>query len=121
MSMKPLLAAFVMFASVASAADVSGVWSGAFRVTDGEHDVPQLFTFKQAGSRISGTGGPDSSEQYPVLHGQLANSHLKFEVKSTLRDFVYDLKETNNELRGTVLITGGDAPVTAEVWLRPVH
>src|ERR1017187_8503491 len=121
MRMKALLAMFVVFALVASAADVAGVWNGAFRVHDGEHDVPQLFTLKQAGSRISGTGGPDSSEQYPVLHGQLANSHLKFEIKSTLRDFVYDLKETNNELRGTVVITGGDAPVTGEVWLKAVH
>jgi hypothetical protein len=121
MQMKAVLATFVVFASVASAADVSGVWNGAFRVPDGEHDVPQLFTLKQAGNRITGTGGPNSSEQYPVLDGQLANGHLKFEVKSTTREFVYDLKETNNELRGNVVITGGGGSVTAEVWLNAVH
>lgn len=121
MRIKAALATLIVFTSVASATDVSGVWNGAFRVPDGEHDVPQLFTFKQARGEITGTGGPDSSEQYPVLHGQLANGHLRFEVKSSLRDFIYDLKQTSNELRGTVVIKGGRAPVTAEVWLRPVH
>ncbi len=121
MRIKALLGTFVVLTSFASAADISGVWSGAFRASNSEHDVPQLFTLKQADGRITGTGGPDSSEQYPLLHGQFANGHLRFEVMSTLRDFVYDLTETKNELRGTVVITQGGAPVTAQVWLRPVH
>ncbi|UWZ84804.1 hypothetical protein [Occallatibacter riparius] len=116
-----VLATFALFTTVASAATVSGVWNGAFRVPDGEHNVPQLFTFKQTGAEITGTGGPDSSEQYPVIQGQLASGHLRFEVKSKLRDFVYDLKEMNGELRGTVVIRGAGTPVTAEVWLKPVH
>lgn len=115
--MRKLAAAFLLFASVAWAADLSGLWTGAFRVNGGDSDVPQLFTLKQQGATITGTGGPDASEQYAITHGTVAGDAVKFQVSTGKRDFVYDLKASGKKLRGNVLIKSSQDTRTAQVWL----
>lgn len=56
-----LLAALLMFASLVATANLSGIWTGAFR--GGDSETPQLFTLKQQGAKVTGSGGPDSTEQ----------------------------------------------------------
>ena len=122
MSKALLLTACFLFATpVVHAADLSGVWSGAFRVPDSEHDVPQLFTLKQNGNKLTGSGGPDSSEQYALLHGEVNGHRVEWEVKTSNRDFTYRLQEKDGELHGTLVIKGPEDTRTAEVWLNRPH
>jgi hypothetical protein len=111
------LAALLLLASAAWAADLSGQWTGAFHANGGDGDVPQLFTLKQQGTTITGSGGPDASEQYALTNGTVAGDQVKFEVKTGKRDFVYELKANGKKLRGSIVIKSADDTRTADVWL----
>jgi hypothetical protein len=115
------LAILLIFATAAAAANISGVWSGAFRAVGGDSDVPQLFILKQEGAKLTGTGGPDSSEQYPIINGSVTGDTVKFEVNSGLRRFFYELKTRDQELRGTLSIKSANDTVAAKVRLGRVH
>jgi hypothetical protein len=111
------LAAFLLLATAAWAADLSGQWTGAFRANGGDGDVPQLLTLKQQGSAITGSGGPDASEQYPISNGTVSSDQVKFEIKTGKRDFAYDLKADGKKLRGSIMIKSANDTRTADVWL----
>lgn len=85
--------ALVMFLAVSGAAmDVTGRWSGTFKVEGGDHSIPQLFILKQDGPRLSGTGGPDAQEQYPIENGKVDGDRVTFELTTGEWKFAYDLK-----------------------------
>ncbi len=113
------LAALVLLASVAATANRSGVWTGAFRGDDS--DIPQLFTLNQQGTKLTGTGGPDATEQYPVLNGSVAGDVVKFEVESGQRKFLYTLKGTDRKLRGSLTIKSANDTRTTTVWIERSH
>jgi hypothetical protein len=88
-----LLSSLLVLAFLAATVNLSGVWTGAFR--GGDSDIPQLFTLKQQGTKVTGTGGPDSTEQYQVLNGSVTGDVVKFEVDNGQRKFLYRLKGTD--------------------------
>lgn len=110
------LVAVLMLASMVMPGNLSGVWTGAFR--GGDSDIPQLFILKQQGTKLTGTGGADSTEQYPVLNGAIAGDVVKFEVDNGQRSFFYSLKAKDNELRGSLTIKSSNNTRTTTVWLR---
>jgi len=118
--MKKLMALLLLIAMPA-AANVSGIWNGAFRAVGSDSDTPQLFTLKQIDDKLAGSGGPDSTEQYPIINGTVAGAIVKFEIKTAQRDFIYDLKATEKELRGNLIIKGPDDTRNAKVWLERAH
>lgn len=113
-----LLAGLLLLASATVIPNLSGVWTGAFR--GGDQDIPQLFTLKQQGSKVTGTGGPDSTEQYPVLNGSVTGNVVKFQVNNGQRKFFYTLKDTDAKLRGSLTIKSADDTRTTTVWLERV-
>jgi hypothetical protein len=115
------LAAFLLLASAASAADASGQWTGAFHANGGDGDIPQLFILTQQGTTITGSGGPDASEQYAITNGTVAGDQVKFEVKTGKRDFVYGLKANGKKLRCSIVIKSAEDTGTADVWLERSH
>jgi len=60
-----MAAVVLLLAMNAMAGDLTGKWSGSFKVDGADHDVPQLLILKQDGNKLTGSGGPDQSEQYP--------------------------------------------------------
>ena len=99
--MKRVLAIVVLFGMGAIASDVTGAWSGAFKVNGGDHGVQQLIMLKQDGVKLSGSAGPDAGEQYPLENGKVEGDHLTFEVTSGEWKFSYDLKRTGpDEIKG---------------------
>ena len=48
----------LLFAMNAMAADLTGRWSGSFKVNGADHEVPQLFILKQDGKKLTGTADP---------------------------------------------------------------
>jgi len=82
------------------AADVSGTWTGTLGVPRSDHKEPQFFILKQDGKKLSGSGGPDAVEQYPILNGSVENDVVTFELTSGAWKFNYDLKAVGQEMTG---------------------
>ena len=77
--MKKTIAVVLLLTMNAMAADLTGKWPRAFKVAGGDHDVPQLI-FKQDGRKLTGSGGPNPGEQYPIENGWVDADRVKFEL-----------------------------------------
>jgi hypothetical protein len=99
--MKYVMAAVLLLAAAVMASDMSGRWSGEFKVEGGDHSIPQFYILKQQDKTVTGTGGPDASEQYPIENGRIQGDTLKFELTTGEWKFAYVLKmASQGELRG---------------------
>ena len=86
--MKPVAYALLLalIGISASAADVSGRWSGTFVSTgpDGQpHESTAYFILTQTGSSITGGGGPAENQQWPIRNGKLEGTKLTGEVQNS--------------------------------------
>ena len=99
-----LLCLLIMgLAFAAAAADVTGKWSGSFTPESGDGGSAYVI-LKQSGTTITGSGGPDASQQWPGLTGTINGNKLTFEVKSPDDGTVYkcELVLDGNRLQGAV-------------------
>jgi len=108
---------FLLFAS-AMAGDLTGKWSGTFKVDGGDHDIPQLFILKQQGKTLTGSGGPNAGEQYPIENGRIDGNGARFELTTGEWKFTYDLKQTEPDtLNGTLKLQSVNDSRSAKVSL----
>ena len=115
--MRKIVAILLLFVSTAVAVDLSGKWSGTFRATGADHDVPQLFILKQDGSKLTGSGGPDASEQYPIENPRIDDDKVTFEITTGEWKFRYQLKISGAHLTGDLELTSAGSRRTAKVAL----
>lgn len=115
--MKVGIALVVLLALNAFAADLSGKWSGSFRADGGDHDVPQLLILKQNGNELTGSGGPNNSEQYPIEHGKVENNRVSFEITTGEWKFSYVLKASDKRMEGNLDLTSLNDKRNAKVSL----
>ena len=94
---------------------VSAGWTGSWRAVDGDADLPQWFSLRQNGAKISGTGGPSPSAQYPIFDGLVGGESISFELHVGQRTFLYDLKFQDQGPRGTVSVTNANRKRTEAV------
>jgi hypothetical protein len=113
---KAVLAVFLLTVNVL-AANVTGRWSGRFRVEGGDHDVPQLMILKQDGNKLTGSGGPDGTEQYPVENGAVNGDRVQFEITTGEWKFTYDLKADSSKMKGSLELKSVNERRTASVSL----
>lgn len=112
--MKPLLCLFLFLTLVmsAAAADITGKWSGTFAILgpDGQPGTSNaaMMIVKQNGSTLTGTGGPDENEQWPLRNGKVIGNKITAEVTSP-DGVVYALTMTiaGDKVSGEMLITQG--------------
>jgi len=119
--MKRIIGIVLLLVSAALGADLSGKWSGTFRTAGADHDVPQLFILKQDGAKLTGSGGPDESEQYPIENPRLEDDKLTFELTTGEWKFSYRLKVAGPHLTGDLELTSADTRRTAKVALNKVN
>jgi len=98
--MKKTILAFLLLTVNVMSADVTGRWSGQFKVDGGEHDVPQLLILKQVKNQLTGSGGPNETEQYPIENGNIDGNRLQFEITTGEWKFTYDLKVDGSTMKG---------------------
>ncbi len=100
---------FLAFAVMA--ADVSGKWAGTLKPENGD-DSNGFLILKQNGSVITGSGGPDEGEQWPLQNGKIAGDKVTLEVKSP-ENVVYkcELTIAGDTMKGDVVATGPDGQV----------
>ena len=95
--------------------NVSAGWTGSWRAVDGDADVPQWFSLRQDGAKLSGTGGPNPSAQFPILDGSVTGDCVSFGLHVGQRTFLYDLKFQDLGPRGTVSVTSSTGKRTEAV------
>jgi hypothetical protein len=114
---KGTLAVVLLLAMNAMAGDLTGKWSGAFKADGADHDVPQVFILKQDGSKLTGSGGPDQSEQYPIEEGKIDGDRVRFELTTGEWKFTYNLKATDARMTGDLELKSINNSRTAKVSL----
>jgi hypothetical protein len=115
--MRVLVLALLLILGLA-VGDVSGNWNGSFRVDDGDHDVPQLLLLKADGTKLTGTGGPDATERYPISNGKVNGDRVTFELTTGDWKFFYDLKNSGLQMSGKLVLKSANDSRSAEVTLK---
>jgi hypothetical protein len=71
------------FACAGTADDVTGKWSGSFNTTGPNGETKEstaVFVFKQSGADITGTVGPNESDQVAIQKGKIDGSNITLEA-----------------------------------------
>lgn len=63
-----------------SAPNLTGKWSGTLQMEGGNSSKPVYMILKQDGNKLSGSAGPDDSEQHPFAGGKVEGSKVTFDV-----------------------------------------
>jgi hypothetical protein len=84
--MKTLLCILVLaaLAGAATADEVTGKWSGSFNATHSNGETKEstaTFILKQSGTDITGTVGPDESDQVAIQKGKIEGSKITLEAE----------------------------------------
>jgi hypothetical protein len=98
--MKRTIAVLLLLTMNALAGDLTGKWLGSFKADGADHEVQQLFILKQDGYNLTGSGGPDESEQYPIANGKVDGDRVRFEITTGEWKFTYRLKTIDTKMTG---------------------
>ena len=115
--MKAVLVAVVLVLA-ASAADLTGAWSGTFTITmpDGKtSDDTVHLVLKQNGSTITGTAGPNAEQQVPIAKGTITGNKVTLEVPVPDGMFKFDVALEGEHLKGDVIRTAGGESMKAKM------
>ena len=115
--MRRVAAVVLLLATFAMASDVTGTWTGTFKVSGGDHSVPQVIILKQDGNKLAGSAGPDAGEQYPIENGKVDGDRVTFELTTGEWRFSYDLKRSGQEMSGNLTLKSVNNSSTAKVSL----
>lgn len=102
----------------ASAADITGAWSGTFTITtpDGKtSDDTVHLVLKQDGSAVTGTAGPNAEQQVPITKGTITGNKVMLEVPVPDGMFKFDVALEGEHLKGEVTRTAGGESMKAKM------
>jgi hypothetical protein len=117
--MRNILLALFLFTASAMAADFTGKWSGE-GVTNGEAHA-LYFVLKQMGDTVTGTSGPDASEQHDFTTIKVDGSKIVLDV--TIGDngsLHFELEGEGDSLKGTVRVKHGDTSESGTVTMKKI-
>jgi hypothetical protein len=83
------------------AADATGRWTGTL-IPPGGGEHPALLVLKQDGVKLTGTAGPDASEQIPIENGKAENGSLTFQISKDSTIMKFTLKHEGDEITGDI-------------------
>jgi len=98
-------------AMTASAADLTGKWSGTFNSEgpNGPNESGAFMILKQAGAQITGSAGPNEGEQWPIKNAKLTGATLTGEATNPNGPtYKFTLTLAGDNLKGDVTATTPD-------------
>ncbi len=111
---------FLGAVGLALGADLSGKWSGTFTSDEG-NSSGALLILKQSGTSITGTAGPDDTQQWDIQSGKIEENKVVLDVGSPHGKFKFDLVLSGDTLKGDVSGSReGAPPVKGKVELSRV-
>jgi hypothetical protein len=105
-------------ALTAAAADVTGKWSGSFKITtpDGQvRDDTVMLVLKQDGAEITGTAGPNADQQMPIQKGKIDGDKIALEVAVGEGTFKFDVVLEGDHIKGDVAAAMGGQTMKAKM------
>jgi hypothetical protein len=89
------------------AANVSGTWTGEWEIDpDGKRDSPHRMVLIQEGKQVTGTAGPQPSQQLAIANGKLTGDKLTFELGIPLGPrLVFDFTVAGDTMSGTAVLS----------------
>jgi hypothetical protein len=119
--MRTLLNAFFLATlglAAATAADVTGKWSGSFTMTSAEgetKDGTALLILKQTGAEITGSVGPGEDEQHTITKGRIDGDKIVLESADGEMIIKFDLTLTGDRIAGDVAANGEGRSMKAKI------
>ena len=116
-ALKAVLLSMVL-ALAASAADVSGTWSGTLKITgpDGQmQDDTIHMVLKQDGGKLTGTAGPSAGEQLPIEKGAVDGDNVTMEVPIPNGALKFAIRLEGDHLKGDVALSAGGQTMKAKM------
>lgn len=94
---------FLILATVLAGAEATGRWTGKLIVNspDGEQSHAAMVVFKQDGTSLTGTAGPDD-DQTPIQNGKVDGSTITFDIARDGIVMHFNLKQNEDEIAGEV-------------------
>jgi hypothetical protein len=86
------------------AADVTGHWSGTMQFPNADGDsssFPVYFVLTQHGNVVTGTGGPQASDQFPISNGKVDGVKVTFDIPRG-KPLTFLLTLAGDKLKGDV-------------------
>lgn len=82
--------------------DITGKWAGSFVITmDGEtKDDVAYMVFKQTGTELTGTAGPNADQQWTIQKGKVEGNKVTFEVPADGPVIKFELTLADGHLKG---------------------
>jgi len=108
----------IVIALVASAADISGTWSGTLKIAgpDGQtQDDTIHMILKQDGNKLTGTAGPSASEQLPIEKGAVDGAKVTLEVPIPKGAFKFAVALEGDHLKGDVTMDADGQTMKAKM------
>jgi len=87
----------------ATAADVSGKWTGSFNITGPDGDTKEstaVLLLKQSGSDLSGSAGPNEDEQHPIQKGKIEGDKITLEADDNGTVIKFELMLVGDHIKG---------------------
>jgi hypothetical protein len=97
----PILAASLLLAFTALAAEISGKWKAEFNTPDGTARV-NTFTFKVDGGTLTGTLA-GTQDETPIKNGKVSGDDISFTAERPFGLFTYTGKVVGSEIRFKVV------------------
>lgn len=122
-SLGVMISSILLFVVSLSAGDVSGKWTGTleFKTPDGEtKSGPAFMILKQDGNKLTGSGGPNESEQHPIRNGKVEGNKLTFEALDGEKTMYFDLKMIADQISGDIKRERDGTRETAKISLKRV-
>ncbi len=112
--MRTFVCGFLLLAMAmaAVAADVTGKWSGTFTATSadgGSRESGVVLILKQNGTALTGSAGPDESQQWELANGKIDGNKITGVVQgSDGASYKLELVEDGEHIKGDVAVTTAD-------------
>lgn len=95
------LLTLALAAGILSTANVTGTWTGTLTPADRDPG-PAHLVLEQEGGTVTGTAGPDASEQHPIQNGKAENDTITFDIPTGGGLMKVTLKQKGDEMTGDV-------------------
>jgi hypothetical protein len=113
-----LLLSLLISLTTVGANDVNGEWSGTLQLTGQTRAESVYMVLKQDGNNLSGSGGPNESEQHPFQGGKVEGNKLVFDVPLGESSMHFELEVQGAQIRGQMKHQREGSVETAKVALK---
>ena len=121
-----LLTALLLSALLSAAAlgspNVTGKWSGTLQMEGANDSQPVYLILKQDGNQLTGSAGPNETEQHPFEGGKMEGNKATFDVSpgNGPGSMHFDLEVEADQITGRVSRSGEGLNEAAKISLKRI-